>query len=282
MKRGRASRLPLFLVLAMAMAGGGCASAGMAAVGPLLSVFQNITERKVERTLAADLETAWTATVDTLTRMEVRISETDRDGEAWTLEGVGDAVTVYAEMVPVTPQMTKISLRAEGGKLFADKETAEEILNQVTLSLVTPSDVVVREPSSKPDNVVEELATLEKDIRQLKVAIEEQEKDRVTGQSQPGANGVTNTVVPDGSRVLRIPSSYGIPRLPAAADATNASSSPPRPQERAAVVEDSPPKMDSEGHTSGQETLPTPLVRAEVLTPAPAARGSRYLLGIQP
>ncbi|MFQ5961224.1 MAG: hypothetical protein ACE5MG_07490 [Candidatus Methylomirabilales bacterium] len=278
MRRGRAARLPLFLLLAIALASSGCASAGMSAVGPFLSVFQNITERSVERTLTGDLETAWTATVDTLTRMEVRISETDRDGEAWVLEGVGDAVTVYAELVPVTPQMTKISLRAEGGGLYADKETAEEILNQVALSLVPPSAVVVREPSPERDNVVEELAALEKEIRQLKVAIEEKEKDRVARQPQPGANGVTNPVVSDGSRVVRIPPSYGLPKLPAAADATDASSSSVRPEEQTAVVDDAPPKTDG----GGQETLPTPLVRAEVLTPVPAARGSRHLLGMQP
>ncbi len=277
------SSLPLFLLLAIALAGGGCAGAGMAALGPFFSVFQNITERSVERTVAADLETAWTATVDTLARMEVRISKTDRDGEAWVLEGAGDAVKVHVELVPVTPQMTKVSLRAEAGGLYADKETAEEVLNQVTLALVPPSDGVAREPSPERNNVEEELAMLGEEIRQLKAAIEEKEieqkeKDRVARQPEPSANGVANPAVSDGSRVVRVPPSYGIPALPAAADAIDAPSSPVGPEERATVVDDSPPETVGDG----QETLPAPLLRADVLTPVPAAQGSRYLMGIQP
>ncbi len=127
--------LRLVLLLAIALAGGGCAVAGMAA-GPLRTAIQAIGARSVEQTLAADLETAWTATVDTVTRMEIRIQETDRDGEAWALEGIGDEVTVYVKLVAVTPQMTKVFVRVEAGGLLADKETAEEILNQVALSVV--------------------------------------------------------------------------------------------------------------------------------------------------
>ena len=266
--------LLLGCLAAIALVGSGCA-ASMAA-GPLISALQAISDRSVQRTLSADLETAWTATLDTLKRMDVHVRETNQDEEEWTLEAVGDEVTLYVKLAPITPRMTRVSLRAEAGGLFADKETAEEILNQVTLSLVPPSDVVVREPSSKPDNVVEEMATLEKDIRQLKVAIEEQEKDGVAVQPQPGANGVTNTVVPDG-RVLTIPSSYGMRRLPVAANGINDSPPPVGPDGRAAGIDHTPPAADGR-----QETLSAPLHRADVLTPIPAARSSRHLPAIQP
>ena len=276
MKRGRDAILRLVLLSAIALAGGGCAAAGMAA-GPLLTALQAIGARSVEQTLAADLETAWTATVDTLTRMEIRIQETDRDEEAWTLEGVGDEVTVYVKLVPVTPQMTKVFLRAEAGGLLADKETAEEILNQVTLSVVPPSAVVVREPSAERDTFAEELAALEEQIRQLKLAIEDQEKDRVAHPPQPDPNEGIHTVVSNGSRIVTIPPSYGIRKLPVAADATDASSPPVEPDEGVAMIDDAPPSVDG-----GQEMLPAPLIRANVLTPVPAVWGSRHSPANQP
>ncbi len=277
MKRGRDAILRLVLLLAIALAGGGCAAAGIAA-GPLLTAIQAIGGRSVERTLAADLETAWTATVDTLTQMEIHIQETDRDEEAWTLEGVGVEVTVYVKLVPVTPQMTKVFLRAEAGGLLADKETAEEILNQVALSVVPPSAVVVREPSAERDTFAEELATLEEQIRQLKLAIEDQEKDRVVHRPQPGPNEGANAVVSNGSRIVTIPPSYGIRKLPVAADATTASSPPVEPDEGVAMIDDAPPSVDG----GGQEMLPAPLIRANVLTPVPAVRGSRHSPANQP
>lgn len=276
MKRGRDGILLLVLLSAIALVGGGCAGASMAA-GPLMSLLQAIGSRSVEQTLTADIETAWTATVDTLARMEVRIHETDRDEEAWSLEGVGDEVAVYAKLVPVTPQMTKIFLRAEAGNLLADKETAEEILNQIALSVVPPSAVVVREPSAEQDTFAEDLAALEEQVRQLKVAIEDQEKDRVVHRPQAGPNEGANAVFSNGSRIMTIPPSYGIRKLPVAADATDASSPPAEPDEGVAVIDDAPPAADE-----GQETLPAPLIRANVLTPVPAARGSRHSPANQP
>ena len=276
MKRGRDGILLLVLLSAIALVGGGCAVAGMAA-GPLLTALQAIGARSVEQTLAADLETAWTATVDTLTRMEIRIQETDRDEEAWTLEGVGDEVTVYAKLVPVTPQMTKVFVRVEAGGLLADKETAEEILNQVALSVVPPSAVVVREPSAERDTFAEELAALEEQIRQLKLAIEDQEKDRVVHRPQPDPNEGIHTVIPNGSRIVTIPPSYGIRKLPVAATGTDASSPPVKPDEGVAMIDDAPPSVDG-----GQEMLPAPLIRANVLTPVPAVWGSRHSPANQP
>ncbi len=252
MKRGRDGILLLVLLSAIALVGGGCAVAGMAA-GPLLTALQAIGARSVEQTLAADLDTAWTATVDTLTRMEIRIQETDRDEEAWTLEGVGDEVTVYAKLVPVTPQMTKVFVRVEAGGLLADKETAEEILNQVALSVVPPSAVVVREPSAERDTFAEELAALEEQIRQLKLAIEDQEKDRVAHRPQPDPNEGIHTVIPNGSRIVTIPPSYGIRKLPVAATGTDASSPPVEPDEGVAIIDDAPPSVDG-----AQEMLPAP------------------------
>jgi hypothetical protein len=173
--------------------------------------------------------------------------------------------------------MTKVFVRVEAGGLLADKETAEEILNQVALSVVPPSAVVVREPSAEGDTFAEELATLEEQIRQLKLAIEEQEKDRVAHRPQPDLNEGANAVVSNGSRIVTIPPSYGIRKLPVAADATNASSPPVEPDEGVAMIDDAPPSVDG-----GQEMLPAPLIRANVLTPVPAVWGSRHSPANQP
>lgn len=276
MKRGRGATLLLGCLAAIALVSSGCAGASMAA-GPLISALQAITGRSVERTLSADLETAWTATRDTLNRMDVHVRETDWDGGEWVLEGVGDEVTVHAKLVPVTPRMTRISLRAEGGKLFADKETAEEILNQVTLSLATPPVIVEREPASGQDGHAEELAALKEEIRGLKLVIEKTEADRVADRPQADPNEGTDAVVSTHSRIVTIPSSYGIRKLPVAAKGTNGSPPPVGPDERAAAIDDTPPADDGR-----QETLSAPLLRADVLAPIPAARASRHLPAIQP
>ncbi len=131
------------LCVATMLAGGGCAAAGLAAAGPLLSAIGTIGSRSIERTLSADLETAWTATVETFSRMEIRVRHTDRSRDAWVLKGTGGTVELHAELAPVTPRMTKVSLRAEAGGLQADKRTTEEILNQVALSLKRQPAVAV-------------------------------------------------------------------------------------------------------------------------------------------
>lgn len=78
-------------------------------------------------------------------------------------------------------------------------------------------------------------------------------------------------MVPNGSRIVTIPPSYGIRKLPVAANGTNASSPPVEPDEGVAMIDDAPPSVDG-----GQEMLPAPLIRANVLTPVPAVRGSRH------
>lgn len=68
MKRGR--EVILFLLVASGLGGAGCAAVSLAA-GPVVTALQAIRGRTVERTLSADLQTTWTATVDTFARMEV-------------------------------------------------------------------------------------------------------------------------------------------------------------------------------------------------------------------
>ena len=260
----------LFLVCG-GLGGGGCAAAGLAA-GPLVTVLQALGARTVERTVSADLETTWTATVDILTRMEVRIQETEQSEEAWVLEGDGDAVTVHAELAPVTPRMTKVSLRVEAGGHLADKQTAEEILNQVALSLERPAALAEREPSDEREALANAVTTLQGEIRNLKSVIEEMgnEEKRAVSHPPPERDGVDEDVFSWGSGILVIPSSYGIPVLPGPADASTVrAASPSRADEHVPSLADAPSQTDS----GGQEVLAAPLVPVEVLTPVRSLNG---------
>ena len=72
--------LSLLLLASAGLMAGGCATAGLALVGPLAGSLTAIVDRSVERTLPADLSTTWGATADALARMAVRIEETDKPG----------------------------------------------------------------------------------------------------------------------------------------------------------------------------------------------------------
>jgi hypothetical protein len=259
------------IMIASMLGGGGCAAAGLAA-GPLVTVLQALGARTVERTVSADRETTWTAMVDTLTRMEVRIRETEQSEEAWVLEGDGDAVTVHAELAPVTPRMTKVSLRVEAGGLLADKQTAKEILNQVALSLQPPAALAERKPSDEPDALATAVTALQGEIQHLKLVIDEKEKEekRAVSHPPPERDGVDEDVFSWGSGILVIPSSYGIPVLPGPADASIVrAASPSRADEHVPSLADAPSQTDS----GGQEVLAAPLVPVEVLTPVRSLNG---------
>lgn len=146
--RGKA--IVLFLIV---MGSSGCAGADLAA-GPLLMTLHFIGGRSVERSLPADLVTAWTATLDALTRMEIRVRDTDRSGESWVLEGVGETIGVHVTLARITPRMTRISLRVENGGLLADKETAVELLNQVASSLAGPTAGARSAPATQAETPV--------------------------------------------------------------------------------------------------------------------------------
>jgi hypothetical protein len=123
------------LLLLVLLGSGGCVAAGLAAVGPVLGSITALGDRTVERTIPADLSATWGATVDALNRMAVRVEQTEKSGNRWQLTGIEGDVTVYGTLERVTPSMTKLSIRVEAGSIYADKRTAEELLNQVGVSL---------------------------------------------------------------------------------------------------------------------------------------------------
>lgn len=255
---------PLFV--ATMLAGGGCAAAGLAAAGPLLTAIGTISNRSIERTLSADLQTAWTATVETFSRMEIQVRHTDRSREAWVLKGTGGTVELHAELAPVTPRMTKVSLRAEAGGLQADKGTAEEILNQVALSLERQPAVAERELSRERDTLAEAVTALQGEVQHLRSTIHAQEERLALRNSSPEPAGGAKDGLSQGSGILVIPLSYGIPSLPGPVD-TRAFRAVPehRPDEHAGVLvlADAPPDAE----VSEEGVLAAPLVPVKVLTP---------------
>lgn len=203
-------RLLAGLLLAVALGAGGCAGAGFAAVGPLFTTIQMVADRSVERALPADLVTAWATTVDTLARMAIHVHETDKSGESWALEATGETVTVRAQLQRVTPRMTRLSLRVEAGKLLADKKTAEEILNQVALSL---NGVAAGARGASVDHVSssEALAALQREVERLSSKLEETRKARHRPAEPPAPAPVTLS----GAPIIVVPASLGVPSAPA-------------------------------------------------------------------
>lgn len=263
MKLRREAMLLLLIALSGVLGGGGCAAAGLAAAGPLFTALQFVGERSVERSLPADLTTAWIATVDTLTRMEIRVRETGRSGESWGLEGVGETVRVHATLTRVTPRMTRLSLRVEAGGLLADKQTAAEILNQVAIFLAGPTAVAKRGPSVEQAAHAEALAALEREIRRLRSEIEEK---RVAHRPPPEP-GAAGPVVARKPGILVIPLSYGVPAFPGPANMPVLRTTPALSYDGGAPIPADAPFHNDAGRTAA---LAAPLSPVSVLTPVPA------------
>ena len=188
---------------------GGCASAGLALMGPLGGSLTAIADRSVERTLPADLGTTWGATVDTLARMAVRVEQTDTSGPKWRVTGTGEAVTVHGTFERVTAGMTRVSVRVEGGGLFADKQTGDELLNQIAASLATLARVDRREGTASGADSVEQLRVLQREIERLGSRIE-QARDA----SPPRGRFEPVSVLSAPAPVITIPASAGVATVP--------------------------------------------------------------------
>ena len=204
------SLLSLLLLAAAGLTAGGCATAGLALVGPLAGSLTAIADRSVDRTLPADLGTTWGATGDALARMAVRVDQTEKSEGKWRLTGTGEKVTVHGTLERVTAGMTKVSVRVEGGGLFADKQTSEELLNQIAASLARFASASER-AAPGPDAASEQLRRLNSEIERLGTKIEQA---RAAPPTLPRPEtGPAATVSP--SPIVVVPTSAGVPSVPA-------------------------------------------------------------------
>ena len=262
--------LPLALLLVLVGASG-CAAVGIivAAAGPLFTALQVFGDRRAERTLPADLSATWTATIDALTSLDVHVRETDRSGESWALNGVGERVTVRAELVRVTSKMTRLSLQVEAGRALADKQTAAEILNQVALSL-SQTLGEKRRPAADRGDQTDALTALRTEIQQLRAQVEAKQMARRSPLTLP----VESESV--GSRdhgIVVIPASYGVPTIAVPANGTPTPAIPARSAERGRPFLVEALAHDQAGH---DDVWAAPLRPVAPLTPVQALRGTQF------
>lgn len=262
-------------LLSAALGAGGCATLGFAAAGPLYTGIAAIADRSVERTIPADQSTAWGVTLDALSRMAVRLDETDKSGARWLLRGTGEAVTVHGTLDRVTARMTKVSIRVEVGSLLADKKTGDEILNQISASLAS-LDRPAREAAlaPRPDLSAERLSTLQREMERLGAKLDEA-RDVPLPSSMPGAvAGPT----PSTTSIMVIPASAGVPTIPVPDSGAKRDPLPAAVRVPLPIREADPPRNGQEPSRSrnpAEHILPATLEPVGVLSPVQALSSER-------
>lgn len=266
--------LSLLVLASAGLMAGGCVTAGLALVGPLAGSLTNIVDRSVERTLPGDLSTTWGATADALARMAVRIEEADKSGPKWQLSGTGEAVTVHGTLERVTASMTRVSVRVEAGRLFADKKTGDELLNQIAGSLASLASAGRRDGATPvADGSSEQLRVLRQEIERLGTKIE-QARDVPSPPSRPEAPSRPSV---NHAPIIVIPASAGVATVPAAPD-VSPSMRPAAPS----TLREKGGRRDSGSspylravqrpERPADDIVPVPLMPVEVLRPVEALR----------
>ena len=259
--------LLMSLLLCTALASGGCATAGLALLGPLVGSISALGDRSVDRTIPADLSTTWGATVDALARMAVRVEQTEKSGDRWQLTGTYETVSVYATLERVTASMTKVSVRVEAGSIYADKRTGEELLNQVGASLASltgsgPHDAAAAAEASA------RLGALQRAVERLGTKVEEardgRDARRREGSPETFAPSPTVTTSP----IITVPASAGVATVPGPLPALVQQRSTPafrrEEPETESAPSTGPPKAQKD---RTDDILARPLSSVEVLRP---------------
>ena len=245
----------LLVTAAASLPLGGCVAGGLAA-GPLMSAIQAVGQRTVERTIPADVQTASTVLLETLLRLGVVVKDVEAVDEGWRLEGAGGSVSISARLIPLTPKMTRLTLRVENGGILPDRTTATEILTQAAAGV---------SPRSSDEGRVAEaearlLASLQEELRRLRRDIEQPRT------AAPAPSAARPPAAEAETRVIFVPASYGLPTVPApigisAPNIANGPLSPPVLPSSRSATED-----------SLRTPVDTPLAAAEVLVPVASDR----------
>jgi len=207
-------RFLALLLFPVLVGSGGCVAAGLAAMGPVMGSLAALGDRSVERTIPADLSTTWGATVDALARMAVRVEQTEKSGNRWQLTGTYEAVTVYATFERVTASMTKVSVRVEAGRIYADKRTGEELLNQVGASLASLTGSGPHDTAAAVEASAARFGALQRAIERLGTKVEEARDGR--DARRPGGSPEISTPSPTvtTSPIITVPASAGVATVP--------------------------------------------------------------------
>ncbi len=253
-----------WLLLPMLLGSGGCVTAGLAAMGPVMGSIAAIGDRTVERTIAADLSTTWGATVDALARMAVRIEQTERSGDRWRLTGTYEAITVHGTLERITASMTRVSIRVEDGRIYADKRTAEELLNQVGASLASLTSPGSRE--AKADASAGRLEALRQAIERLGARVDKGPDGREV--ASPG-HRIERSPPPPAlvtSPVITVPASAGVATITGPLSTLVQAPSRRRKEQNAEGISSKPgPREQSQDAT--RDIMASPLRSVDVLRP---------------
>lgn len=204
----------LLLLLPVLLGSGGCVTAGLAAMGPIVGSLSALGDRSVERTMPADLSTTWGATVDALARMAVRVEQTERSGTRWQVTGTDEGVTVYSTLERVTGNMTKVSVRVEAGSIFADKRTGEELLNQVGNSLASLTGTGPQGGAAAAEASAVGLGALQRAIERLGTKVDEARDGREARPPTVGSEVSTPVPRVTTSPIITVPASAGLATIP--------------------------------------------------------------------
>ena len=253
-----------WLLLPVLLGSGGCVTAGLAAMGPVMGSIAAIGDRTVERTIPADLSTAWGATVDALARMAVRVDQTERSGNRWRLTGSYEAITVHGTLERVTASMTKVSIRVEAGRLYADKRTAEELLNQVGASLANLTSPASRE--ARADASAGRLDALREAIERLEGKVDKGQDGRELAKPERHDDGPASPAPLMTSPVITVPASAGVATIPGPLP-TLVQAPALRGDEQEVERVSSRPGVEQKRQDSTRDIMASPLRSVDVLRP---------------
>lgn len=245
------------LLVAVVVASSGCAAGGLAAVGPVLTALQVVGDRSVDRTLGADMHTSLALADEALARMGLPVQRATAEGDERVLRSSSNGLDVTITLTPATERLTRISVRVEAGRLTADKQTSEEIQNQIARALAERVAAATRPASTNAESI----AALEAQVRILRIELERQRDAAPAAKPAPDVKPPFSV---DSSAVVTVPSTYGFSTPFSAAPAAMTAVPASRPL-TGSVQAPTPPVPD---------LLPTGLQAAGTLTAVPAL-GSR-------
>jgi hypothetical protein len=230
----------------------------------MLGSITALGDRTVERTIPADLSTAWGATVDALARMAVRVERTEKAGNRWQLTGIEGDITVYGTLERVTSSMTKLSIRVEAGSIYADKRTAEELLNQVGASLASLTGPGVREAGT--DAPARRLEALQQAIERLGAKVDKGHHDHEWPQPGPRDDRPASQSPVTASPVITVPASAGVATIPGPLPTLVQAPSLRRNEQDAERIS-SKPGAKEERQDATRDIMASPLRSVDVLRP---------------
>ena len=252
MTAGPSLRLGVALLVG-ALGAGGCAAGGLAAVGPVLSALQIVGDRSVDRTLAVDLPTALALSEEALARTAIVINASTATDDGWLLRGTSQDLTISVTLGRATARLTRVSVRVEAGRITADKQTGEELQNQIARLLAERLDA----GRSLTSTQTEALASLEAQVRTLRIELERRQATSTPPAARPVEPRPVVTV--DESAIVSIPASYGFVTPQIAVTAFPVAPAPQPAQAAVAAPTLEPPPVH-----------PTALESATTLTAVPA------------